>query len=450
MADSAGGGLAALIAKLQDLDPHAVHPAGAVDLATRAVALTANADPAEAALAHLMKARWLRIASFRGLCHPSVALPEIRQQLAASASEAALTDAVALERAWILMLENETREAAESACALIARADLSPGLAAQAAMLASTIVLERHQLLSAELVTRLRSSFLNSRRAIEADIGALYFETYRYVMDAGRGLVVDHLPLRARLVAYCDTEPDPTLQIYAVLAQVSEVLWRRGMSSPALDLQLAVASSRAPGEIRSTALAMAFRTSAQTSSLTAFKRVGALATNEQGAIQASIPEDARGVDTLQILLAQAEAAVHLAGSVEMEERMEAEITASDSAWQLADARARMTWPPDSDDLREAFDEEAKRLGAEHQQFLMGLAARSVDEITLSEPLRPAPQRHPRDFRDFQPTIDISADLATGAMEDLTAGGPTSPRTSRPRQIGVLAENIFWRSCCSRG
>jgi hypothetical protein len=180
--------LAAVIAELAGRDPNSEHPGRPFAMATNAVALAESLHSDEAPTARLLKARWLRIAAFRGLCHPTVAIPEIHQQLAAADTAEAVRDAVALERAWLLVLDGDTEGAAESTCALIQRSNISNAVVMHAGTLAATIVLELHQELSDELVARLRSAFLDSRRGIQSARDGLYFEVCRYTMDVALGL----------------------------------------------------------------------------------------------------------------------------------------------------------------------------------------------------------------------------------------------------------------------
>jgi Nucleotidyl transferase AbiEii toxin, Type IV TA system/Domain of unknown function (DUF4365) len=450
MAQDSDAELAALITELSGLDPNSEHPAPPLALATKAVALAETLHSDEVSTARLLKARWLRIAAFRGLCHPTVAIPEIRYQLAAAEAAESVRDAVALERACLLVLDGETEVAAESICALLQGS--TNVVVTQAGTLAATIVLERHQELSDELVARLRSAFLDSRRWVQSARDGLYFEVCRYTMDVALGLEADQGELRKCLISFCNTESDPSTQVYVSLIQLSEVLWPRSLWSQALELQLAVASSQAPGALRSAALTMAFQTSAQKSSLADYKTVSALASSLRQDIQATLPEEARDPDTLHILLAQSQAAAHLAGSVDADERTEAEMTASDSMSQLADANESARWPAIAEDMKETFDKEAEKLVARHRHLLAEVTMRSLEELSLSGMTRPAPPRHhdSRVAKDFDDTGLLAAVPNHLTTPGEVKGVVASPQTSRPRQIGVLAENIFSSACAALG
>ncbi|MGH2853901.1 MAG: DUF4365 domain-containing protein [Solirubrobacteraceae bacterium] len=128
------------------------------------------------------------------------------------------------------------------------------------------------------------------------------------------------------------------------------------------------------------------------------------------------------------------------------------MTASDSMSQLADALQSARWPAIAEDMKETFDKEAETLAARHRHLLAGVTIRSLEELSLSATTRPAPPRHPDSrvaeaFDDMGLLAAVPNNLATAGE---AKGVVASPQTSQPRQIGVLAENIFSSACAALG
>ena len=360
-------------------------------MATRALALAEELDSGEVLKARLLKAHWLRLATTHGLCHPSIAVPEIRHLLS-DVDIAEFQDAVSLERAWVSAIEGESEAAAEALCALIDAPDVSDAVMVEAGTSAAIMALQRHEFLSDELVVRLRSAHYTSGQAITSKKDQFYFAVARYAMNVGLNLPADPGSVREALVSFCKEEPDPTPQVFIALAQLEEVLGPRDMWSDFLQFVLAVASSRGPADLRGAALTMAFGSSVRAASLAELRKVISLSDSLRDGIAAGVPDEARDAQLLRLQFAKAEAAVHLAEVVAEDERTEAEITASESVWELLNSHKSAHWPAIAHDIRDSFNKDVEKLVARHQRMVAGLATRTLEELSLSAVVKPAPPR----------------------------------------------------------